>query len=85
MISTFTLITQGGEAQSKLADEISLDFSELFIIGKYVKIRFKGLSGYFLISRAQEIKAITKIEQKRLFLFAFLVSRAKHLHSRYII
>ena len=28
--------------QQKLADEISLNFSELFIIGKYAKIRFKN-------------------------------------------
>ena len=28
--------------QQKLADEISLNFPELFITGKYVKIRFKN-------------------------------------------
>ena len=48
----------------------------MFIKGKYVKIRFKnrGSPCYFLSSRGQKIKNITKIEQKRLFLFAFLVS-----------
>ena len=60
----------------KLVDEISLNFLELFIIGKYVKIRFKnrGSPCYFLSSRGQKIKNITKIEQKRLLLFTFLVS-----------
>ena len=45
-------------------------------MGKCVTIRFKrrGSPCYFLSSRGQKIKNITKIEQKRLFLFAFLVS-----------
>ena len=62
--------------QEKLVDKISLNFPKLFIIGKYVKIRFEnGVSPcYFLSSRGQKIKNITKIEQKRLFLFTFLVS-----------
>ena len=53
-----------------------LNFPQLFIIGKYVKIRFKNMGSprYFLSPRGQKIKNITKIEQKRLFLFAFLVS-----------
>ena len=48
----------------------------MFIIGKYVKIRFnnRGSPCYFLNSRGQKIKIITQIEQKRLFLFQFLVS-----------
>ena len=33
-----------------------------------------GSPCYFLSSRGQKIKNITKIEQKRLFLFTFLVS-----------
>ena len=43
---------------------------------KVVKIRFKtrGSPRYFLSSRGQKIKNITKIEQKRRFLFTFLVS-----------
>ena len=43
---------------------------------KIVKIRFKNRESpcYFLSSRGQKIKNITKIEQKRLFLFTFLVS-----------
>ena len=40
------------------------------------KIRFKnkGSPCYFLSSRGQKMKNITKIEQKRLFLFTFLAS-----------
>ena len=55
---------------------MSLNFPELFIKGKYVKIRFKNRrsSCYFLSSKGQKIKNITKIEQKMLFLFIFLVS-----------
>ena len=55
---------------------MSLNFPELFIIRKYVKIRFKnrGSPCYFLSSRGQKIRNITKIEQKRQFLFTFLVS-----------
>ena len=58
----------------KIADEICLKFSELFIIGKYAKVRFKnrGSPCYFLSSRDQKIKNITNIDQKRLFLFLFL-------------
>ena len=38
--------------QEKLDDEISLNFPELFVIGKYVKIKFKskGSPYYFLSS-----------------------------------
>ena len=48
---------------TKLVDGISLDFPESFIIGKYVKIKFKngGLPCYFLSSRGLKIKNITKI------------------------
>ena len=62
--------------QQKLVDEISLNFPELFIIRKYVKVRFKnkGSPCYFLNSRGQKIRNITKIEPKRLFLFTFLLS-----------
>ena len=51
-----------------------MKFSELFIIGKYVKISFKnrGSPCYFLSSRDQKIKNITNIDQKRLLLFLFL-------------
>ena len=54
----------------------SLNFPELFIIWKYVKIRFKNRGSLccLLSSRGQKIKNVTKIEQKRLFLFTFLVS-----------
>ena len=62
--------------QQKLVDEISLNFLELFIIGKHVKIRLKNRRSpcYFLSSRGQKIKNITRPEQTRLFLFTFLVS-----------
>ena len=55
---------------------LSMIFLKLFIIGKYLKIRFKnwGSPSYFLSSRVQKIKNITKIEHTGLFLFAFLVS-----------
>ena len=58
----------------KIADESFLKFSELFIIGKFVKIRFKNRRSpcYFLSSRDQKIKNIANIDQKRLFLFLFL-------------
>ena len=48
----------------------------MFIIGKYVKIRFKnrGSPYYFLSSRGQKINNITKAEHTRLFLFTLLVS-----------
>ena len=80
--------------QWKLVDEISENFPELFITRKYVKIRCKnrGSPCYFLSSRSQKIKNITKIEQKRLFLLTFLVSffigvsRSKtELHNKYMI
>ena len=52
------------------------NFPELFIIWKYVKIRFKnwGSPCYFLSSRGQKIKNITKMEHTKLFLFTFVVS-----------
>ena len=66
----------GGMIQCKHVDEISLNFPDLLITRKYLKIRFKnrGSPCYFLSSRGQKIKNIAKIEQERLFLFTFLVS-----------
>ena len=51
-------------------------FSLVVHYRKYVKIRFKNMGSpcYFLSSRGQQIKNITKIKQKRLILFIFLVS-----------
>ena len=48
----------------------------MFIIGKYVEIRFKnwGSPCHFLSCWGQKIKNITKIEHTRLFLFTFFVS-----------
>ena len=63
----------------------------MFIIRKYVKVRFenRGSPCYFLSSRGQNITNITKVEQIRLFLFAFWfhgVSRTKtNLEKKYII
>ena len=55
---------------------MSLNFAYLFIIGKYVKIRFRNIESpyYFFISRVQKIKNVTTIRHKRLFLLTFLVS-----------
>ena len=59
-----------------LSIKFYLSFSELFILRKYVKIRFKnsGSPWYFLSSRGQKIRNITNIEPKRLFLLTFLLS-----------
>ena len=49
--------------QYKIVDEISLTFSELFIIKKYVKIRFKnrGLPCYFLdVKRSKILQKLNK-------------------------
>ena len=57
--------------------KISLNFSELFITEKYVKIRFNNMGSpcYFISSRGQKIKNTTKVERTRLFLFiTFLFS-----------
>ena len=57
--------------------KISLNFSELFITEKYVKIRFNNMGSpcYFISSRGQKIKNTTKVERAGLFLFiTFLFS-----------
>ena len=43
--------------QQKLVDEISLNFPGLFIIGKYVKIKFENWESpcYFQRSRGQKL------------------------------
>ena len=72
---------------------MSLNFPDLFTIGTYVKIRFKNRWSprYFLSSRGQKIKNITKIEQKKLsvYILGFIfygVSRTKtDLHNNYMI
>ena len=76
--------------QSKLVDEISLNFPEMFVTGKYVKIRSKnrGSPCYFLSSTGQNIKNITKIEQiVYILVFTFYgVSRTKAgLHNKFMI
>ena len=50
--------------QEKLDNEISLNFPELFVIGKYVKISFKNI-------RNKNIRKVLKIEQTTVFLFTF--------------
>ena len=62
--------------RSNLKSILAPTLHQLFIIEKYVKIRSKIRKSpcYFLRSRGQKIKNTTKIEQKILFLFAFLVS-----------
>ena len=57
--------------------KIFLNFSELFITEKYVKIRFNNMGSpcYFISSRGQKIKNTTKVERAGLFLFiTFLFS-----------
>ena len=53
-----------------------LSFTELFIIKKYVKIRFKNRrsSCCFLSSIGQNTQNIAKVKLKRLFWFTFFVS-----------
>ena len=70
--------------QLKLVDEISLNFPELFITGKYVKISLKNRVSpfYFLSSRGQMIKTITKTEHTRLFLFTLLILFLKALFAQ---
>ena len=49
--------------QKNLANEISLNFPELFIIGKYAKIRFKnrGQPRYFLeVKRSKILQKLNK-------------------------
>ena len=55
--------------------EISLNFPDLFIIGKYVKIRFKNRSHHaiFWVLEVKRSKTLQKLN-KRDFLFTFLVS-----------
>ena len=66
-----------------LINEFSLNFLELFIIGKYVKIKFQnwGLSYYFFSSRDQKVKNITKFETE--FLKVELNKRTKAATSGY--
>ena len=74
----------------KLVDETSLNFPELFIIEKYVKIRFKnrGQTCYFL--EVKRSKILQKLNKRDYFcnILGFIfygVSRAKtDLHSKYI-
>ena len=68
--------------QWKLLDEFFLSLPELFIIGKYAKIRFKnrGPPCYFL--EVKRSKMLQKVDQKRLFVYIldfifYGVSRAK--------
>ena len=55
----------------------------MFIIGKYVKIRFKNMGSphYFLSSRGHKIKNITKIEQRDYFVYTldFIFYGASHI------
>ena len=59
---------------------LSMKFCQIFLScslqEKHLKIRFKnrGSPCYFFSSGGQKIKDIIEIEQKRLFLFTFLVS-----------
>ena len=61
--------------QQRLVNEISLYFPEFCIIGKHVKIRFKDRvsSCYFLCSRGQKVKNITKIEWAKETVFVYIL------------
>ena len=54
----------------------------MFIIKKYEKVRFNNKeSAYYVLSTiGEKTKNITKIEQKRLFLFTILISLFMALH-----
>ena len=79
--------------QQKLVDQISLNFPELFIIRKYVKIRFKNkltmLFSQFLRSRDQKYCKNWAEETVFVYILGFIfygVSRAKiDLHNKYMI
>ena len=68
-IGIFKIYPSGGVIHLKIVDEISLNFPELFIIGNMEKSGLKTGDDH-----TKKIKNITKIEQKRLLLFLFLVS-----------
>ena len=81
-------VVSGGT--KKLVHEISSNFPEFFI--KKIKFKNRGSPCYFLSSRGQKIKNITKIEQKRhtfVCILGFIfygVSRTKtDLHDKYMI
>ena len=79
--------------QQKPVDEISLNFSELLIIAKYVKIRFKNreFSCSFLTSGDQKIKNILKLNKRDCFcLYSCLhfygdCPAKTDLHNKYMI
>ena len=71
--------------QLKLVDEISLNFPELFIIGKY-----GGHLAIFWVLEVKRSKILQKLNKRDCFLFTFSVfvgvSRAKtDLHNKYMI
>ena len=70
----------------KVVDEISLDFPELFIIGKYVKIRFKNRRPPY--QKDQKYYKNWTNETAFVYILGFLfygVSRTKaDLHNKYI-
>ena len=76
--------------QQKLVDEISLNFSELFITEKYVKIRFRNRAPPCYLLEVKRSKILHKLNKRDCFcnilsLIFHGVSRAKtDLHSKYI-
>ena len=79
--------------QQKLVDEISLNFPELFVIGKYVKISFKNRGHHAILSvlEIKRSKILQKLNKRDCFCLHswfrfYYVSRAKtDLHSKYMI
>ena len=58
--------------QSKLVDEISLSFPGLFIIGKYMEIRFKN-SGYHAISSVLKVKISNILPELNKIVFVYIL------------
>ena len=79
--------------RQKFVSEISLNFPELFIIGKYVKIRLKNRQSpcYFLSSSDNRSKILQKLNKSDCFClnswFHFYgISHAKtDLHNKYMV
>ena len=71
--SSLTLLVKEVRYNKKPVHEISLNFPEMFIIGIYVKIRFKSRESlhYFLSSRGQKIKKIQKLNKRHCFCLHF--------------
>ena len=59
--------------QQKIVHKISLNFPELFIIGKYIKIRLKtgGTHAIFSVLEVKRSKTLQKLTKDTVFVFVF--------------